>query len=317
MLHENSPKIRQKYYCELCDYTCFKISDFKKHNNSKKHNATFSAKNATKNSLLCECGKEYKHSSSFYRHKKKCTINQEINDKIINQEIDDKIINQEIGQETNKNEDMDYKQMVLMLLNENRELQKSLLDQNKSIADILPNIGNTTHTNSHNTTNNNVNIHLFLNEQCKDALNIKDFIQSLELNTNDLIETGKLGYVNGMTRIFVNALNGMDITERPIHCTDIKRETVYIKDDNKWEKDEEENPKLKKTIRELENKNIQLLPKWQKENPNHIDMSSDESEEFMNLSLSVLGGNEDKEKLEKKILKNVLKEVTVEKSNII
>ena len=121
---------------------------------------------------------------------------------------------------------------------------------------------------------------MFLNEDCKNALNIKDFVNSLQLTINDLTNTGKLGYVDGISRIFVNALNGMDITERPIHCTDIKRETVYIKDDNKWEKDEEENPKLKKTIRELENKNIQLLPKWQKENPNHLDMSSDESEEF-------------------------------------
>jgi hypothetical protein len=154
-----------------------------------------------------------------------------------------------------------------------------------------------------------------LNEQCKDALNITDFMKSIQVNMNDLIQTGKLGYVDGMSRIFVNALKDMDVTERPIHCTDIKRETVYIKDQDKWEKDEDNKDKLKKTIRTIENKNLKMLPKWQEENPEHRNLESKKSNEFMELSITALGGQDDKEKSEKKIMKNILKEVILEKKS--
>jgi hypothetical protein len=117
--------------------------------------------------------------------------------------------------------------------------------------------------------------------------------------------------VDGISRIFVNALNGMDITERPIHCTDIKRETVYIKDADKWEKEDSDASKLKKTIRDIENKNLQMIPKWQEENPESRIIDSKESEELMEISLNALGGHEKKEKLEKKIVKNILKEVII------
>jgi hypothetical protein len=130
---------------------------------------------------------------------------------------------------------------------------------------------------------------------------------------NDLIQTGKLGYVDGISRIFVKALKDMDVTERPIHCTDIKRETVYIKDDDKWEKDDEDKSKIKRTIRNIENKNLKMLPKWQEENPEYADMESQKSEEFMELSINALGGNNDKEVSEKKIMKNILKEVVLNK----
>ena len=268
-------------------------------------------KKTPKNSKLynCECGKMYSHRQGLYAHKKKCTLVIENNcDEKINDEIDN---NKLIIEDNN----VDYKNMFIQLMKQNQELQQTVVEQQKqyteTINEMIPKIGNTTN----NTTNNNqqFNLQLFLNERCKDALNITDFMKSIQVNMNDLIQTGKLGYVDGMSRIFVNALKDMDVTERPIHCTDIKRETVYIKDQNKWEKDEDNKQKLKKTIRNIENKNLQMLPKWQEENPEHKNLESMKSNEFMELSITALGGEEDKEKSEKKIMKNVLKEVMLEK----
>ena len=311
MLHENSPKIRLKFYCEKCDYSCSKKSDYNKHIKSKKHNAINNAKNATINSLTCKCGKKYKHHSSFYRHKNICLFEEKLEEQLetSSQEL-------ELKEENN----VDYKTMFIELMKQNQELQKTVVDQQKqyteTINEMIPKIGNNNTTN--NTTNNNqqLNLNIFLNEHCKDALNITDFMQSLQLNMNDLIQTGKLGYVDGISRIFVKALKDMDVTERPIHCTDIKRETVYIKDQDKWEKDENNKEKIKKTIRNIENKNLKMLPQWQEDNPDCMNMESKKSEEFMELSINALGGNEDKELSEKKIMKNILKEVVLDKNNL-
>ena len=311
MLHENSPKIRLKFYCEKCDYSCSKKSDYNKHIKSKKHNAINNAKNATINSLTCKCGKKYKHHSSFYRHKNNCLFEEKLEEQLetSSQEL-------ELKEENN----VDYKTMFIELMKQNQELQKTVVDQQKqyteTINEMIPKIGNNNTTN--NTTNNNqqLNLNIFLNEHCKDALNITDFMQSLQLNMNDLIQTGKLGYVDGISRIFVKALKDMDVTERPIHCTDIKRETVYIKDQDKWEKDENNKEKIKKTIRNIENKNLKMLPQWQEDNPDCMNMESKKSEEFMELSINALGGNEDKEVSEKKIMKNILKEVVLDKNNL-
>jgi hypothetical protein len=211
--------------------------------------------------------------------------------------------------ELKEENNIDYKDMFIQLMKQNQELQKSVVQQQETINEMIPKIGN----NNTTTNNNQFNLQLFLNEQCKDALNITDFMNSIEVNMNDLVQTGKLGYVDGMSRIFVNALKDMDITERPIHCTDIKRETVYIKDQDKWEKDENDKQKIKKTIRNIENKNLQMLPKWQAENPEHRNLDSKKSNEFMELSITALGGEDEKDKSEKKIMKNILKEVIIDK----
>ena len=157
---------------------------------------------------------------------------------------------------------------------------------------------------------------MFLNEDCKDAVNLIDFIKNLKLSLKDLESMGQLGYVNGMQRIFTNALNDMDVTERPIHCTDIKRETVYVKDKDKWELETGDKSKLKATLHRIEEKNLDLIPEWQKENPNCEIMNSRENADYINISLSSLGSDNQKEKdkQENKIIKSVLKEVTVDKN---
>jgi hypothetical protein len=314
MIQSKMPKNAEKYSCIKCKFSCSKKSNYDKHLLTAKHKMIHNDTNKMpKNAAayICDkCGKQYTFHSGLSRHKQKCNVQkiEETNEQ--NTETDNEIPNQEL--ELIDDNNVDYKDMFIQLMKQNQELQKTVVEQQKqyteTINEMIPKIGN------NNTTNNNqFNLQLFLNEQCKDALNITDFMKSIQVNMNDLVQTGKLGYVDGMSRIFVNALKDMDVTERPIHCTDIKRETVYIKDQNKWEKDEDNKDKLKKTIRTIENKNLQMLPKWQEENPEHKNLESMKSNEFMELSITALGGEEDKEKSEKKIMKNVLKEVILEK----
>ena len=309
MTNIKMPKNAELFSCEKCDFECSKLSNYNKHLLTAKHKILTNTnikmpKNAK--AYTCSCGKKYKHASSLSGHKKKCIVEE----------------NKEENKEEIKEimEDIDYKDMFLTMMKENRELQNTIVNQQQeyqktqqeyqqTIKEMIPKIGN------NNTTNNNnqFNLQMFLNEDCKNALNIKDFVNSLQLSIKDLTDTGKLGYVDGISRIFVNALNDMDVTERPIHCTDLKRETVYIKDADKWEKEGSENTKLKKTIRDIENKNIRMIPKWQEENPECRIMDTRQADEFMEISINALGGNEEKEKSAKKIVKNVLKEVTIDK----
>ena len=202
----------------------------------------------------------------------------------------------------------EFKDLLVEQQKQNQELQKQLLDVAKE--------GKTINNNCNQT--NNFNLNLFLNEQCKNAVNLIDFVNSLQLSIDDIKETGKLGYVDGIGRIFVRALNNMDISERPIHCTDIKRETVYVKDQDKWEIEDIEKTKLKDTLHAIEQKNFQLLPEWQKKNPEYLNVNTQENDDYINISLNSLGSDEvhERVKQENKIIKNVLKEVIVDKKNI-
>ena len=318
MTNGKMPKNAEIYSCENCNFKCSKKSNYHKHILTAKHqirtntNGKMPKNPKAKSEYKCVCNKVFKHASSLWNHKQKCGLIKQENETIINQD-DDSIINQtdtSVICKENQEDDIGYKEMFLEMVKENRELHKT-------IHDMIPKIGNNNTINNTTTNNSNsnnqFNIQLFLNEDCKNALNITDFVRSLEVNMSDFINTGKLGYVDGISRIFVKALKDMDVTERPIHCTDIKRETVYIKDDNKWEKEDEDKSKMKKTIRNIENKNLKMLPKWQEENPEHADMESHKSDEFMKMSINALGGNNDKEVSEKKIMKNVLKEVILKK----
>ena len=297
-------KTPTKYNCENCNFNSSNKKDYDKHLLTAKHqriheNTKKTPKNP-KNVLMYTCSnckKSYKFHSGLWKHKQKCT----------HESLEKEMPSQEL--EVKEENTIDYKDMFIQLMKQNQELQKSVVQQQETINEMIPKIGN----NNTTTNNNQFNLHLFLNEQCKDALNITDFMKSIQVNMNDLVQTGKLGYVDGMSRIFVNALKDMDVTERPIHCTDIKRETVYIKDQDKWEKDEDNKDKLKKTIRTIENKNLKMLPKWQEENPEHRNLESKKSNEFMELSITALGGEDEKDKSEKKIMKNILKEVIIDK----
>tara|TARA_Y100001970_G_C14174923_1_gene826391 strand:- start:518 stop:1483 length:966 start_codon:yes stop_codon:yes gene_type:complete len=313
MVTKKEPKNAQKYICIECNFTCSKKSNYEAHLLTAKHkmitndNKKNAEKNAEKIIHKCpNCPKIYKFASGLSRHMKVCSpviqepivSNTEMIDLIKqNQEVVDLLV-----EEKKKNQEERKK---------NEELQNQLIEVAKEGKTI-----NNTHHNTHNTQNTQFNLNVFLNEDCKDAVNLIDFIQNLKLSLKDLESMGQLGYVNGMQRIFTNALNDMDVTERPIHCTDIKRETVYVKDKDKWELETGDKSKLKATLHRIEEKNLDLIPKWQKENPNCEIMDSRENEEYINMTLSSLGpdNEREKDKQENKIIKSVLKEVTVDKS---
>jgi hypothetical protein len=205
-------------------------------------------------------------------------------------------------------------EIITDLLKQNKELHEQIIEMSKE-PKIINNITHNNISNSNNTTNNQFNLNVFLNEECKNALNIMDFVRSLNLTVQDIEETGRLGYVGGMTRIFVNALKDMDVKMRPIHCTDIKRETVYVKDQDTWEKDNQEKNKLKTALKQVARKNLQMLPEWQQQNPDFRILDTPENQQYMQISLSSLGAysDEDSQKEQDKILKNVLREVVIDK----
>jgi hypothetical protein len=200
-------------------------------------------------------------------------------------------------------------------IKENNELQKMIVEQNKQIIELSKDRAVNITNNNTNCNNNKFNLNFFLNEQCKDALNIGDFIDSLQLKLSDLENTARLGYVEGISNIFVKGLKELDLYKRPVHCSDIKRETLYIKDEDKWLKEDEENMKLKQAIKKITNKNIDKIAEWVDENPNCKDSSSKKNDEYMNLISNCMSGTctEDQKQNMSKIITKVAKEVCIQK----
>jgi len=287
-----------KFYCEKCEYRCCKSNEWSRHCSTRKHQ--LKAEYLQKSPLYkCACGKAYKHRQSLFTHKQKCNGNQ----------TDKEVVEDPEPIESKPHPPSVTNEMIMSLIDQNKELQKQLVELSKQTTII--NNNNTTN----NTMNNQFNLNLFLKEECKDALNIADFIESLKITVQDLEQTGRLGYTQGITRIFVQALKQLDVTMRPLHCTDVKRETVYIKDQDNWEKENVEKTKLRNVLKKIARKNLRMLPMWQKENPEFQQLDTPENNEFIQISLSALGPEtkEEQEKQEDKIIRNVLKEVVLEK----
>jgi hypothetical protein len=258
--------------------------------------------NENSKKYMCSCGKTYKHNSSLWNHKRTCNANSPITQ-----------------EEPSISPSTLDPSLVLEILKQNNEFKQIISEQNKQILELSSKVGNNNNTTNNitNTNNNNqrFNLNFFLNEQCKDAMNIEDFIDSLQLELEDLTETKRLGFVQGISRIFTNKLQELDIYSRPLHCTDIKRETVYIKDDNQWEKDNHNKDKLKSIVNKVANKNYRQLSKWQEKHPNYLTMDTQDCDDFMDISCKALGGknNNEDDKFKQRIMKNVLKEVTLDK----
>ena len=288
---------RQKFYCEICDYRCSKQSDFYKHTSTRKHiiriNPNENDKNVAK-SYTCDCGKEYKHMSSLCNHRKKCEYTPPSNN-----------VN------TVENKD----QLILELLKQNKEFQNLILDQNEKMVEMSKQIGNNNNNTINNTTNK-FNLSVFLNETCKDAINLNDFIQSIELNSNDFIRTGEIGYVRGISDIMVERIRDMEPHTRPIHCTDLKRETVYVKDSDKWSKEDENKTHLRKAVKIVAGKNKAQVHTWIKQNPNYEILDTPECDKYFEYTKASLGGygKEEDMKFENKIMNNVLKETVIDKN---
>jgi hypothetical protein len=211
------------------------------------------------------------------------------------------------------------KELQNVLVEQTKELQNKLLEQNKEHnQQIIELAKNQSIVNNNNTTNQQFNLQFFLNETCKDAMNIMDFVNSLQLTTEDFETTGRLGFVDGISRIFIKELKKIDTEKLPIHCTDFKRETVYIKDNNTWEKENDEKKKLKWTIDRIAKLNYNQIHQWQEKFPECRENNTPANEHFFRLARVALGGygKEEEDKFRDKIMKNVLKEVVLDKKNM-
>ena len=301
-------KTPPKFECNNCDFKCFKQSDWNRHLLTRKHKKTdifpkstdnFTQKNAE--TFLCSCGKIYKHRQSLFNHKKKCVVINKTK-MIIDVIKDDKNV-QDFLIEQNK-------QLIEQLSHQN----KQLIEQNNKLIELsqcntIGTINNTVNANS----NNKFNINVFLNETCKDAINLTDFVNQITLSLEDLEETSKVGYAEGISNVFIRNLNDIDYKERPIHCNDFKREVLYIKDDNQWVKDNKE--KLTNAIKIVANKNIKQIPDWQKANPEYNNPKSKQNDKYMKMLCEVMSGSskEEQQKNYNKIIKNISKEVMINK----
>jgi hypothetical protein len=300
---ENSQKLFKQFCCASCDYTTLRKSDYTKHLATGKHenntNASEMLDNTSKKSsklaikFKCNCGKTYQHDSSYYRHKKKCTT--------------------PIYQETNENKMFELTQETIMqILKQNSEFQHLLLEQNKTIIELSKNNSITNNTNNTNSHNKTFNLQFFLNETCKNAMNITDFVDSLQLQLSDLEKVGEIGYVEGISNIIIKNLNALDVTLRPVHCTDKKRETMYIKDEDKWEKEDENKAKMHKMVKKVSNKNIQLISEFKELHPEWKKCSSKYADQFNTIVIESMGGAGDNDfEKEEKIIKKVAKEVLI------
>ena len=309
-------KNAKKFQCENCDFVCYKKSNYDKHLMTPKHKNTdkiltnTDAKNAENaenvletNMFICGCGNRYKHRQSLFNHKKKCD-----NTTITDSNVDS----------------FDKDQLILMLIKQNTDLIKEstefkniIIAQNTSTQNMMMEViktgthnTNITHTNSHNKA---FNLNFFLNETCKDAMNIMDFVDSIKLQLSDLEKVGELGYVEGISNIITKNLKELDVTQRPVHCTDKKRETIYIKDENKWEKDED-NKKLHKVVRRVTCKNQNLIPKFKELHPEYNKYHSKVSDQYNKIIVESMGGPGDNEyEKEEKIIRNISKNIIVDK----
>ena len=287
------------FECKYCDYTTCNKKDFSKHINTIKHKKKVFVTDSDvlvtdlsqKSLFTCEkCLKTYKSRNGLWSHKKKC---------------------ESVGEEQPSNN------IIVELLKQNKEFKDLIIEQNKQIMELAKEkntvINNT--TNNSNTNNNQFNLQFFLNEQCKDALNLVDFVNQIKLQLSDLDMIGRVGYVEGMSKIFLRNLHELDVFKRPIHCSDLKRETLYVKDKDAWEKENGENIKIKQAIRGIENKNIKQIPIWVKENPLSEDFETKKHLEYQNILLESMGGStsEDDNKKCDKIIRNIAKEVVIDK----
>jgi len=287
---QKSQKIPKIFECKCCNYNTSNKKDYNKHLLTAKHKTETNGSINKPLYYICEfCEKQYKSRGSFWKHQQKC----------------DRVpYTQEILPETStKTSDS---QLIIELLKQNQELQKQLIEAVKTGGQHIEN-----QTNINN--NQKFNLNFFLNEQCKDAINMSDFIENMELDIEDLTETGRLGYVGGISRILINKLQELDIYKRPLHCTDMKRETLYIRENDEWEKQVNPKDKMGKIIGQVANKNCRNIPRWTEEHPEYQVFDSPQNMEYMIMTQAVLGGfgEEENKQFKDKIIRGVIKEVMV------
>ena len=291
-------KNANNYSCKLCNFKCSKKSNYTTHLTTQKHifrtnSNKFEQENANNDTkfVCANCSKKYKSRSSLWYHYKKC------------QQLE----NEECIKETISEKEVVDKDLVMMLLKQNAELLEI-------VKNGTHNITNNNNISNNNCHNKSFNLQFFLNETCKDAMNIMDFVNSIQLQLSGLESVGELGYVKGITNIICKHLKALDVTQRPVHCSDAKREVLYIKDNDVWEKEGSDNSKMRKAVKYISHKNTMLLPLWREKNPDCKHYESSKNDKYNYLVIEAMGGmgNNYAEK-EDKIIHNIAKEVLIEK----
>ena len=306
--NEKTLKSPIKNVCELCDFMSSSNKDYNRHLLTRKHLKTTittlndnekNPKEVCKNFACGNCPKKFKDRAGLWRHNKKCNV--------------------VASKPVHENKMDTDKDLILVLIKENSELKHMMMEQHASTQNMMLEVikngthHTTNHTNSHNKT---FNLQVFLNETCKDAMNITDFVNNIQLQLSDLEKMGEVGYVNGLSNIIVKNLKDMDVSSRPIHCTDSKREIMYIKDEDKWDKELNGNPKVRNAIKHIAHKNSKLLNEFKEKNPDYNNSSSRVSDKYNKLLIETMGGKGDNDvEKENKIIRNITKEVIVEKEN--
>jgi hypothetical protein len=298
------------YYCEKCDFNCSKKYSWERHIVTSKHTGEVNgndlgAKKGEKGQkyLCTKCEKCFNTNSGLWKHKQKCQTYDEQNI----QELNNQELNNQITPE-----------LIMSVLQQNKELQQMLIDQNKTIIELSKNNSNTNISNSNiNSHNKAFNLNFFLNETCKDAMNIMDFVDSLKIQLSDLENFGTLGYVDGISKIIIQNLKLIDENKRPVHCTDSKREIMYVKDENKWEKEDENKQKMRKVIKHVTHKNTKLFKEFKEKYPGCEKSESRFSNKYDKLIVEAFGGKGDNDvEKEDKIIRNIAKNVVISKVNL-
>ena len=324
--NEKTEKKREHYICENCDFICSYKSDYIRHCSTRKHkdvtNVTNTVTNPKCDHKCRQCGKIYESRMGLWRHTKKCSskISSESNELILKSD-DDILSNEPI-----KNYIMKLVEQNMQLSEQTNELKNMFIEKGEEHNTKINNLSQLLAEQSkqiiiHNTTNNKItnnnqfNLNVFLQQTCKDAINMSDFIDSLEINTKSLERTGTHGYVNGISKIFTDGLRKLKVHERPIHCTDLKREVLYIKDNDKWEKDTEDNKQFKKALGTVVYRNMIQIVKWEEETPGASNPESEIYELYFEIVGQSLGGgnHEVTARNNENILKAIAKEVHLDK----
>jgi len=299
-----------KYFCEKCDFKCSQKCDWDRHilrpKHINNHNGNKMEIEKLEKNFICHCGKKFLTNAGLWKHNKKC--NKQKCDENYGEQ--NKIIDTENNNIT--------PELIVEIIKQNQEFKTLLLEQNKTIIELSKNNSptNNINTNINNSHNKTFNLQFFLNETCKNAMNIMDFVDSIKIQLSDVESIGELGYVNGMSKLIIKHLNALEENMRPVHCSDPKRESLYVKDANVWEKEDPDNKKIKKAIKYISHKNICALPEWKAKYPDCIYSDSKKSDQYNHIVVEAMGGSgdNDAEKVDK-IVKKIAKVVTIDKNN--
>ena len=288
----------------------------------------------------CECGKTYQHQSGLCKHRHKCKgpgpgPGQDISEttlpkpeemmalmfKLMCDKLPDKSDQSQLVIELLK-QNQDFKEIMLEQSKQMSEQQSQMAEQQLQLLEAVKHgkLGNNTNCNNNNTTNNKFNLNVFLNETCKDAITMDDFINSIEVTRDEFIHTGQVGFIEGISTVMAHRFRDMEVHTRPLHCTDLKRETIYIKNADKWEKDDADKTNMRKAVRGVAKKNKQELWRWYNDNKPAVEqIGTDVCEDYFKYHKAALGGygKEEDLKFEDKIMRNVLKEVHIDKSSLV